>query len=268
MLHAEVRGFPIAYQRAGRGPPLLLLHGFLVDSRMWRPQLESLSNEFTVIAWDAPGAGQSADPPEPFGMDDWADCLAGLLEAVGVESAHVVGLSWGGMLAQELYRRRPERVRSLTLAGTYAGWRRSLGQAIAEERLANCLQDASLTPAEVVAKYLPGMLGESATQAAREELARIISDFHPAGFRLMANSSADVDTRDLLREIRAPTLLVWGEEDARSPMTVAREFHTAIPGARLAVIPGAGHVSNLDAPVRFNAEVRDFCADGHTSAMT
>lgn len=268
MLHAEVRGFPIAYQRAGRGPPLLLLHGFLVDSRMWRPQLESLSNEFTVIAWDAPGAGQSADPPEPFGMDDWADCLAGLLEAVGVESAHVVGLSWGGMLAQELYRRRPERVRSLTLAGTYAGWRRSLGQAIAEERLANCLRDASLPAAEVVAKYLPGMLGESATQAAREELARIISDFHPAGFRLMAKSSADVDTRDMLRDIRAPTLLVWGDADARSPMTVAREFHTAIPGARLAVIPGAGHVSNLDAPVRFNAEVRDFCADGHTSAMT
>ena len=129
MLHAKVRGLPIAYQRAGRGAPLLLLHGFLADSRMWRPQLESLSSEFTVIAWDAPGAGQSADPPEPFGIDDWADCLAGLLDVVGVESAHVVGLSWGGMLAQEFYRRRRERVRSLTLAGTYAGWRRSLGEA-------------------------------------------------------------------------------------------------------------------------------------------
>ena len=64
MLRAEVRGLPIAYQRAGRGTPLVLLHGFLVDSRMWRPQLESLANEFTVIAWDAPGAGQSADPRE------------------------------------------------------------------------------------------------------------------------------------------------------------------------------------------------------------
>jgi pimeloyl-ACP methyl ester carboxylesterase len=267
MYHAEVRGFPIAYQRAGRGPPLLLLHGFLVDSRMWRPQLESLSNEFTVIAWDAPGAGQSADPPEPFGTDDWADCLAGLLEVVGVESTHVVGLSWGGMLAQELYRRRPERVRSLTLVGTYAGWRRSLGEAIAEERLATCLRDSSLPAAEVVAKYLPGMLGESATQAAREELARIMADFHPTGFRLMAMSSAEVDTHDILREIRVPTLLVWGDADTRSPMTVARQFHTAIPGARLAVIPGAGHVTNVDAPARFNAEVRDFCAGGHASAM-
>ena len=179
MLHAKVRGLPIAYQRAGRGAPLLLLHGFLADSRMWRPQLESLSSEFTVIAWDAPGAGQSADPPEPFGIDDWADCLAGLLDVVGVESAHVVGLSWGGMLAQEFYRRRRERVRSLTLAGTYAGWRRSLGETISEERLANCLRDASLPAAEVVAKYMPGMLGESVTQAAREELAGIMADFHP-----------------------------------------------------------------------------------------
>ena len=258
MLQAEVRGLPIAYQRAGCGPPLLFLHGFLLDSRMWWPQLESLSNEFTVIAWDAPGAGQSADPPEPFGIDDWADCLAGLLEIVDVESAHVVGLSWGGILAQELYRRRPERVRSLTLAGTYAGWRRSLGEAAAEERLATCLRDASLPAAEVVAKYLPGMLGEMATQAAREELARIMADFHPAGFRLMAMSSAEVDTRDILREIQVPTLLVWGDADGRSPITVARQFQTAIPGASLAVIPGAGHVSNVDAPTRFNAEVRDF----------
>ena len=115
---------------------------------------------------------------------------------------------------------------------------------------------------------MPGMLGESATQAAREELARILSDFHPAGFRLMAMSSAEVDTWDILREIRAPTLLVWGDADGRSPMTVARQFHAAIPDARLAVIPGQVDVSNLDAPARFNAEVRVFCAGGAASAIT
>ena len=85
-----------------------------------------------------------------------------------------------------------------------------------------------------------------------------MADFHPAGFRLMAMSSAEVDTRDILREIQVPTLLVWGDADGRSPITVARQFQTAIPGASLAVIPGAGHVSNVDAPARFNAEVRDF----------
>jgi len=94
-----------------------------------------------------------------------------------------------------------------------------------------------------------------------------MSDFHPAGFRLMAMSSAEVDTRDILREIRVPTLLVWGDADARSPLTVARQFHAAIPDARLAIVAGAGHVSNVDAPAQFNAVVRDFCAGGDASAM-
>jgi pimeloyl-ACP methyl ester carboxylesterase len=86
-----------------------------------------------------------------------------------------------------------------------------------------------------------------------------MADFHPLGFRLMATALADADTRDLLPTIRVPTLLIWGDADARSPMAVAHQFHDAIPGARLAVIPGAGHVSNLEDPVRFDAQVRDFC---------
>jgi pimeloyl-ACP methyl ester carboxylesterase len=84
------------------------------------------------------------------------------------------------------------------------------------------------------------MFGESPAQEARNELARIISDFHPVGFRLMATALAHADTRDLLPRIRVPTLLVWGDADVRSPMTVAHQMRDAIPGARLAVIPGLG----------------------------
>ena len=113
MLRAEVGGLSIAYQRAGDGPPLVLLHGFSHDSRAWRPQLESLADQFTVIAWDAPGAGRSVDPPETFGISDWADCLAGFLAAVAVQQAHIVGLSWGGLLAQEFYQRHSEQVQSM-----------------------------------------------------------------------------------------------------------------------------------------------------------
>src|SRR3990172_7796083 len=119
MPRAEVNGLSVFYERTGSGPVLVLLHGFLLDSRMWRPQLESLPDHFTVIAWDAPGAGQSPDPPETFGIGDWADSLAGLLDAAGVDRAHVLGLSWGGILAQEFYRRHPARPRSLVLADTY-----------------------------------------------------------------------------------------------------------------------------------------------------
>jgi pimeloyl-ACP methyl ester carboxylesterase len=262
MPRTEVQRLSIAYEQTGRGPILVLLHGFLFDSRSWRPQLEGLSSDFTVIAWDAPGAGRSADPPETFRMSDWAQCLAGLLDLVGVGPAHILGLSWGGMLAQEFYRRQPERVRSLVLADTYAGWRGSLSEAVSEERLATCLRDSLLPASQLVPKYLPGMHSESATQGVREELASIMSAFHPVGFRLMALSSAHADTRDLLPRIRVPTLLVWGEADARSPMSVAQQFHAAMPNARLAVIPGAGHISNFEAPAEFNAEVRDFCLSG------
>lgn len=233
---------------------VVVLHGFTHDSRVWRPQLESLSDRFTVIAWDAPSAGQSADPPETFQIADWADALAGLLDAARVESAHIVGLSWGGLLAQEFYRRYVGRVRSLVLADTYAGWKGSLREPIPEERLAACLRDASLPPGELVPRYLPGMFSDSPMHDARAELAGIMA----IGFRLMATASARADTRDLLPTIRVATLLVWGDRDARSPLTVAHQMHDAIPGARLAVLPGAGHVSNLEQPPRFDAEVLGF----------
>lgn len=259
MLRADVHGLSIAYERVGRGPALVLLHGFLFDSRAWTPQLESLSRDFTVIAWDAPGAGRSSDPPETFATADWADALGGLLDVEDIGAAHILGLSWGGMLAQEFFRRHPQRTRSLILAGTYAGWRGSLGEAAAAQRLANCMRDSSLPAGEIVEKYLPSMCSESAAEDVRDGLAAIMTDFHPIGFRLMALSSAQLDTRDLLPEIRVPTLLLWGEADARSPTNVAHEIRRAIPGARLAVIPGAGHLSNYEAPARFNAEVRRFC---------
>jgi pimeloyl-ACP methyl ester carboxylesterase len=229
VLRAEIDGLSIAYDRTGSGPALVVLHGFLFDSRAWRPQLEGLSNDFMVIAWDAPGAGQSHDPPETFELADWADCLGGLLDVAGVESAHILGLSWGGILAQELYRRRPQRVQSLVLADTYAGWGGSLSESIVEERLAACLRDSSLPAGELVPKYLPGMHIDSAARKIRDELASIMSAFHPVGFRLMALSSARSDTRDLLPEIRVPTLLIWGEKDARSSLSVAIRCRPRFP---------------------------------------
>jgi pimeloyl-ACP methyl ester carboxylesterase len=265
MLHAEVHGLSIAYERVGDGPVLVLLHGFTQDSRVWRPQRERLSDRFTLIAWDAPGAGQSPDPPEPFGMSDWAHTLAGLLDACGVQQAHILGLSWGGLLAQEFTRLYAERVLSLVLADTYAGWKGSLPEPMPQERLAACLQDAALPPSDFVRKYLPGMFSESPSQEIQERLATIMADFHPLGFRLMATALAQADTRDLLPNIRVPTLLLWGDADQRSPLSVAYQMRDAMPTARLAVISGAGHLSNLEAPTQFNAEVLAFCAASHST---
>ena len=258
MPQVELRGLSVAYERRGDGPTLVLLHGFASDSRAWGPQLEDLANDFTVIAWDAPGAGRSADPAEPFETGDWADCLMELLDELNVRRAHVIGLSWGGIVALEFSRRFPSRTRSLVLADTYAGWRGSLPGAVAEERLATCLRLSELPPSELVSALLSGMFGTLATDEVRRELAGIMSEFHPAGFRLMSMSSA-TDTSALLGDIRSPTLLIWGEEDARSPVSVAHQFQDSIPDAKLVIIPGAGHVSNLEAPARFDEAIREFC---------
>jgi len=151
----EVANRSIAYREAGTGPPLVLLHGFLCDSRVWRSELETLSDEFRVVAWDAPGAGDSPDPDGDFRIGDWGGALTSFLDAVGVGRAHILGLSWGGLLAQELYRAEPSRVATLILADTYAGWKGSLGQEAAALRLARCERESALPPAEFVDIWVP-----------------------------------------------------------------------------------------------------------------
>ncbi len=127
MEQIEVEGLRIAYERVGHGPPLVLLHGFVGDGRStWQRQIDDLSDDFTVIAWDAPGAGRSSDPPESFRMSDYADCLAGFVATLGVGRPHVAGISFGGALALELYRRHTTLPATLILAGAYAGWAGSL----------------------------------------------------------------------------------------------------------------------------------------------
>jgi pimeloyl-ACP methyl ester carboxylesterase len=167
-------------------------------------------------------------------------------------------VSWGGLLAQELYARHPERVSSLVLADTYAGWTGSLGSSMAGERLAACVRDSGLAPAEFVPRYLAGMFSPAVTPSVRAELAAIMADTHPPGFRLMAAALAHADTREFLPTIAVPTLLIWGDEDVRSPIRIAHEFHAAIPGSTLTVIAGAGHMSNMERPEVFSMAVREF----------
>jgi pimeloyl-ACP methyl ester carboxylesterase len=255
----QIDGHTIGYREAGQGSALILLHGFLCDSRCWRLQLTGLSNQFRVVAWDAPGAGSSSDPPEAFTTADYARSLSAFLDALGIMRAHVVGLSWGGILAQEFYRLYPKRLLSLVLADTYAGWKGSLPESVCKGRLEACLRDSAGPTHAVVARLLPGMFTDSVSEDARKELAVVMSEFHPVGFRVMSRSSAETDTRDLLARIRVPTLVLWGEEDRRSPPHIAEQLRSAIPSAELAIIREAGHVSNMEKPEEFNAYVGRFC---------
>jgi len=254
----DAGGHRIAYERKGEGPPLVLLHGYVGDRRMWRLQIDGLSDEFTVVAWDAPGYGGSSDPPEAFPLSDFADCLAAFIDALGLGRPHVVGLSFGGGLALELYRRHPSLPRTLVLASAYAGWAGSLPSEVVEQRLQQALRLADQSPDRLVEELMPTMFTDSAPAELVEEFAASVREFHPVGLRANSRAFAEADLRDVLPHVAVPTLLLYGDMDVRAPFIVARDLHAKIPRSRLVAIPGAGHVCNVDAPERFNTEVRAF----------
>jgi pimeloyl-ACP methyl ester carboxylesterase len=254
----EVDGLRIAYERAGAGPPLVLLHGYVGDGpTTWRPQLDGLCDQFTVVAWDAPGAGGSSDPPESFGMAGYADCAARFIEKLRLDRPHVAGLSSGGALALELFRRHAAIPRTLILVAAYAGWAGSLPPDVTERRLGQALTLSECPPTEFVDALLPTMFTGGTAPEVVDAFGASMLAFHPAGFRAMARAAAE-DLRGVLPRIDVPTLLVCGDGDVRAPRTVAEDLHAAISRSTLVVLPGVGHVCNLEAPEAFNAAVRTF----------
>lgn len=251
-------GLEIAYERVGQGPPLVFAHGAAEDGRVWRPQLAGLADEFTVVAWDEPGAGGSSDVPDDFTLADYANCLAALIEAQALAPAHVAGVSWGGTVIQELYRRRPELVATLILSDTYAGWKGSLPEAEVRARVAGVHQTLAASPGRFD-PALPGLFAGEPPAEFLPLLEEIAGTVRPESVKRAVLVMAEADQRDLLPRVVVPTLLVWGELDARSPLSVASQFERAIPNAKLVVLPGAGHLSHLEQPVQFNDAVREFC---------
>ncbi|KRF18355.1 alpha/beta fold hydrolase [Nocardioides sp. Soil796] len=255
---AQVNGIEVAYHRVGDGPLLVLVHGAAEDGRIWEPQLEVLSDDFTVVAWDEPGAGRSGDMPRDFGLTDYADCLAGLIDSLALGPAHVAGLSWGGTVVLELYRRHPALVATLIMNDTYAGWSGSLPADEVRARVDGARRMLA-APAEDFSPTLPGLFAGDPPAEFLPLLAAISADVRPASLRHQLAIMAAADLSDLLPRVAVPTLLLWGEEDVRSPLSVARQFETAIADTQLVVIPGAGHMCNLERPGLVNRAVREFC---------
>jgi pimeloyl-ACP methyl ester carboxylesterase len=256
----DIGGLRIAFERAGHGPPLLLLHGAVCDSRTWRDQLDDLADEFTVVAWDAPGCGQSSDPPESFRMPEFAACVVGLVDQLGLDRPHVLGHSWGSSLALEVYRLDPTGVRSLVLVGAYAGWAGSLPAEEVERRLAFALEAANPDAGSFEPTTMPGLFSDVMPPDRAAELAAIMSEIRPAGTRTMAHALAEADLRPLLPTIDVPVLVLAGDDDQRSPLPVAQALHDATPTSILEVMPGLGHMCFVEDGGSFNAAVRRFLA--------
>lgn len=247
MATLERDGVQIYYEDHGRGPAVLLTHGYSATSRMWHGQARALSDEYRIIAWDLRGHGRSGSPAD---LADYAesaavDDMVAILDACGVERAVIGGLSLGGYLSLAFHLAHPERVRALMLFDTgpgyknaeaREGWNRS-----AEER-ARAFEDKGLEA-----------LGAGAE-------VRISQHRSAQGLaRAALGTLRQVDARviESLPDVRVPTLVLVGEKDR--PFLAATEYMARkIPGATHVVLPGAGHAANIDQPDSFNETVRRF----------
>lgn len=255
----DVGDLHIAFRRAGDGPPLLLLHGAVSDSRVWRVEIDAFADEHTVVAWDAPGCGGSSDAPDEFGMARFAACLAGFVDALRLERPHVLGHSWGSTLALELALRHPDCARSLVLVGGYAGWAGSLPPDEVERRLRFALAAAdAVEVGEWDPTSMPGLFSDTMPADRARELVAIMADTRAAATRTMAHAIAASDLRDALGHIALPTLLVYGDADERSPVAIAEDLHARLPRSTLNVLPGLGHECYVEDPPAFEAAVRPF----------
>lgn len=253
MPDAAVKGGIIHYEARGDGFPLVLLHGIGSTSRSWRRQLEALSTDFKVIAWDAPGYGGSSDPSGHPSMRYYADRLRELLDALGIESTFLLGHSTGGVVAQEFYRSNPQYVRALILSDTrYMG-----SQATLEGRLKSI---RTLTPAQMARERAPRLLSRQAPPELITEVTYIMSNVRRAGYEFAAIALAESDTREVLKNLRVRTLLIWGAEDEITPV-----WDQLPADARLEIVSGAGHLCYIEEPERFNAIVREFLSEDHSS---
>src|SRR4051794_25865263 len=181
-------GLDVAFDRAGSGPSLVLVHGAAGDAREWRLQIASLSDDFTVIAWDEPGAGRSSDVPADFGLAGYATALAALLETLEAP-AHVCGLSWGGTVALELYRLRPDLVATLVLADTYAGWKGSLPDAEVRARVAG-FERMAAEPVVASPPSLPGLFAGEPPAGVAELVDAVAADVRPESLRVVVAAMA------------------------------------------------------------------------------
>ncbi len=258
MQTVTVAGHRIAYRERGSGPPIVFLHGGPLDSREFQRQFDGLSDEFRVVAWDAPGFGRSSDPPEHASFADWAHWLAAFMQALDVAPAHVAGLSFGGALALELFRQHPDVVGSLILMSAYAGWGGSLPPDEVQARLELTHRNTELPPEEWVPGLLQTLLPEGSDPELIDELTAMLSDFHPAATRTSLQALADADLTDTLGTIDVPVLMLYGELDVRSPRRVWEPIHRGIGHSELVLIPDVGHMVDMQASERCNAEIRAF----------
>jgi len=250
--------FPVTWEEAGSGDPVIFLHGVGGGAASWRLQLDHFGRSRRAIAWDMPGYGGSK-LLEITTFPALADALRRLMDHLGLEKADIVGHSIGGMVAQEFIAAHPDRVRSLVLSATSPAFGSPDGdfqKKFVAARLGPL--DAGKTMADVADEVVPELIGDDADEdgvaLARQCMSRVPNETYRATMQCLVT----FDRRDTLGQIAVPTLVLAGEKDTNAPAPMMERMAGRIPGARYACLKGAGHLANMECPARFDAAIEEF----------
>lgn len=259
MPYVEVEGKKIHYRQQGDGPPLVLLHGLGNNSESFRHQLEDLSDQFTVIAWDAPGYGRSDDPDQELQyFEDFAKILKKFVEKLRLEPFYLLGHSMGSTLSLAFYRLYPDSVKALILADATRGGAAKDG-ADNRQKLEKRLHDIETrSPEEIAKERVENLLAPHAPSNIREEAERIYACIRPMGYRSVSYALYHADQTEVLPMIDVPTLVICGELDRITPVAESKIIHRGIRQSQLVLIPHTGHLCYQEDPQSFNRHVRAF----------
>jgi 3-oxoadipate enol-lactonase len=260
MTTAMLPGVRLAYDVEGAGEPLLMIQGLGYGRSGWGPAPSQLAQRFTVVTFDNRGFGESEIAPGPYTTAQLARDALALLDALDVERAHVIGISLGGMIAQELVLAASERVRNLVLCSTTAGGPTAVP--MPEETVALMGRQPQLDPQEAMRLFVENALSPDPPGGLVEEIVAYRTANPPdgSGWYAQAAAGATHDAMSRLSEITNPTLVVHGTEDNVVDAGNARILADAIPSARLELFEGVGHLLPWERPDEFVALIEEFLA--------
>lgn len=259
MKKLKINDAELACRDEGSGQPLVFLHAFPLNQTMWDEQVAEFSKTHRVVTFDWRGFGDSDLGSVASTMPNFADDLAGLLDQLGISSATICGLSMGGYAALAFCRKYPERINSLILCDTRAVTDTAEGK---RARFETAELARSKETSAIIDSMIPKLLGGTTLETQPQIAARVrtmIEAAQPEGIaQALIGMAGRDDSTESLTKLNCPTLIVVGEEDTLTPPSESEKMSAAIRGSQLVVIPKAGHLANLESPVKFNRIVGEF----------
>ena len=266
----KVGDISVYYEVHGEGEPLVLIMGYGHNSGHWFSQIPGLSQEYGVIAFDNRGTGRSDKPDIPYTIEMMARDAAGLLEALGIDAAHIYGVSMGGMIAQEFALRYPDKVISLILGCTTPGGRNGIMPDAEAMLLFDTERMKRLTPEQGARETLPFLCNQefidNNPDIAEQYIAKTVEYVTPLhGYIRQAEAITAHDTYDRLPQIKAPTLVIAGTADRLVPVENSRILASKIPNAELVILENMGHFFFMEALEEASKAILDFLGHHHCS---